>query len=241
MDMPVLPPLSGRLEALDWAKIRSSLHARGYALTPVILTDMECQSIRSLYEHPVHFRSKVIMKRHGFGEGEYQYFSYPLPPMVTELRNALYEKLAPVAQAWAPHIGIDHAIPDQFEDFLPVCNGRGQLRPTPLILKYGPDDYNCLHQDLYGDVVFPIQAAIMLSAKGGDYQGGEFVLTEQRPRMQSRCHALSPALGEMIIFSTRYRPVQGVKRTYRVNMRHGVSPILSGERYTLGIIFHDAQ
>ncbi len=240
MDRPVSLALRERLDKLDWPAIRASLHRQGYAKTPAILTTAECETVRTLYDQPQRFRSKIIMQRHGFGEGEYQYFSYPLPPMVTGLRNRLYEGLAPVARDWAVHIGIDHSIPDRLEDFLTICHAHGQPRPTPLILKYGSGDYNRLHQDIYGDVVFPLQAAIILSDKHGDFTGGEFILTEQRPRMQSRCHSLSPELGEMIIFATRYRPAQGTRRTYRVNMRHGVSPVLTGNRYTLGIIFHDA-
>lgn len=229
-----------RVAALDWAAIATDLNAQGFAQTGTVLDADACRALAALYDDDRRFRSTVVMARHGFGRGEYRYFANPLPKQVVALRRALYPRLAPIAQAWADAIGITHPIPDRLDDFLTLCDAAGQTRPTPLILRYGPGDYNRLHQDLYGEVVFPIQVAIALSRPGTDFTGGEIVLTEQRPRMQSQAHVLTPRQGEAVIFTTRYRPVPGSRGTYRVNMRHGVATVRSGQRLTLGIIFHDA-
>ncbi|MCG8505161.1 MAG: 2OG-Fe(II) oxygenase [Sphingomonadales bacterium] len=229
-----------RVAALDWAAIATDLNAQGFAQTGTLLDADACRALAALYDDDRRFRSTVVMARHGFGRGEYKYFANPLPKQVAALRRALYPRLAPIAQAWADAIGITQPIPDRLDDFLTLCDAAGQTRPTPLILRYGPGDYNRLHQDLYGEVVFPIQVAIALSRPGEDFTGGEIVLTEQRPRMQSQAHVLTPAQGEAVIFTTRYRPVPGSRGTYRVNMRHGVATVRSGQRLTLGIIFHDA-
>jgi hypothetical protein len=194
-----------------------------------------------LYADARHFRSRVVMQRHGFGQGEYQYFSYPLPDIVAQLRATLYPRLVGVANAWNEAMGIDVRYPPKHADFLARCHEAGQQRPTPLLLQYGPGDYNCLHQDLYGEHVFPIQVAVLLSRPGEDFTGGEFVLTEQRPRMQSRPEVVPLRQGDAVVFAVHHRPVQGSRGFYRVNMRHGVSTLRSGHRHTLGIIFHDAQ
>ena len=229
-----------RVAALDWAAIATDLNAQGFAQTGTVLDPDACRAVAALYDDDRRFRSTVVMARHGFGRGEYRYFANPLPKEVAELRRAFYPWLAPIARSWADAIGIAHAIPERLDDFLALCHDAGQARPTPLILRYGPGDHNRLHQDLYGEVVFPIQVAIALRRPGADFTGGEIVLTEQRPRMQSQAHVLTPGQGEAVIFTTRYRPVQGSRGTYRVNMRHGVAEIRSGQRLTLGIIFHDA-
>jgi hypothetical protein len=225
---------------LDWGGIGAELDASGSALTPPLLNAAACRRLSGAYENDALFRSKVVMARHGFGRGEYKYFSYPLPDVVRELRAALYPHLAAVANRWEEMLGRPARFPAEHEAFIAMCHAAGQARPTPLLLKYGPGDYNCLHQDLYGEQVFPLQAAFLLSRPGEDFTGGEFVLTEQRPRMQSRVDVPALKQGQAVIFAVNERPVRGAKGGYRVKMRHGVSRLRSGERYTMGIIFHDA-
>ena len=200
----------------------------------------ECREIAELYENDRHFRSRVVMARHGFGRGEYKYFDYPLPDLVAELRTSLYSRLAPLANRWNDLLRIDVRYPSEHEEFVTRCHEAGQVRPTPLLLQYGAGDYNCLHQDLYGEHVFPFQAAFLLAEPEKDFTGGEFVLTEQRPRMQSRAEVVPLRQGDGVIFAVHHRPVEGTRGTYRVNLRHGVSRIRSGRRHTLGVIFHDA-
>ena len=226
--------------ALDWREIDIDLDARGAAVVPGLLTAAQCAAMTACYARPDAFRGRVVMARHGYGRGEYQYFNYPLPDLVQDLRTALYPRLAPIADRWHAAMGIDRRFPHDHADFLARCHAAGQARPTPLLLKYGPDDYNCLHQDLYGEHVFPLQVAVLLSRPGDDFTGGEFVLTEQRPRLQSRAEVVPLNRGDAVIFAVRHRPVRGTRGVYRVNLRHGVSRLRSGERYTLGIIFHDA-
>jgi hypothetical protein len=208
---------------------------------PKILTAEECQSLRALYQDPSVFRSRVVMGRHGFGRGEYQYFKYPLPPMIADLRTALYPRLAPIANTWNEAMRIDIRYPQGHAEFLERCHAAAQTRPTPLLLQYGAGDYNCLHQDLYGEHVFPIQAAILLSNPETDFTGGEFVLAEQRPRMQSRPEVVPLRQGDAVAFAVHHRPVKGTRGVYRVKLRHGVSRLRSGQRHTVGIIFHDAK
>ncbi len=225
---------------LDWQVIGDDLHARGCALVERLLAPTECRALAALYADDQQFRSRVVMERHGFGRGEYRYFTYPLPDIVAGLRAAFYPQLVPIANQWNAAMGIDVRFPDAHADFLARCHAAGQVRPTPLLLQYRADDYNCLHQDLYGEHVFPLQIAILLSAPGDDFTGGEFVLTEQRPRMQSRVEVVPLQQGDAVIFAVHHRPVQGTRGAYRVNLRHGVSRIRSGQRHTLGVIFHDA-
>lgn len=222
----------------DWSATEQALDTQGWAVLPRLFDPSECDAITALYDEPAHFRSQVVMARHGFGRGEYRYFAYPLPDPVQALRTALYPRLAPIANRWHDRIGLERRFPDNYAQYIVDCHAAGQVRPTPLLLRYGPGDYNCLHQDLYGAHVFPLQAAVLLSR---DFEGGEFVLTEQRPRMQSRVSVVPLAQGDAAVFAVSQRPVRGNKGDYRVNMRHGVSPIRSGSRYTLGIIFHDAH
>ncbi|MGA1858089.1 2OG-Fe(II) oxygenase [Azospirillum sp. 11R-A] len=228
------------LEDLDWTRIGAELESVGHAVMGPLLDGESCKALAGLYGQDAPFRSRVVMERHGFGKGEYKYFSHPLPEPIVALRAPLYRRLAPVANRWAAAMGLDTRYPAEHAGFLERCHAAGQTRPTPLLLKYGPGDYNCLHQDLYGETVFPLQVAILLSAPGTDFTGGEFVLTEQRPRMQSRTTVVPLGLGEAVIFAVDQRPVQGTRGTYRVRHRHGVSPVRSGARYTTGIIFHDA-
>ena len=235
------PSTITRVEALDWSAMGSGLDAQGCAVTGPLLTAKECAELAARYAEDKPFRSRVIMARHGFGRGEYKYFAYPLPGLIQELRTALYPRLAEIANRWNEAMGIAIRFPQAHEDFLKRCHEAGQPRPTPLLLQYGPGDYNCLHQDLYGEHVFPLQATVLLSQPGADFSGGEFVLTEQRPRMQSRAQVVPLRQGEGVIFPVHHRPVRGSRGTYQVNMRHGVSRLLSGQRQTLGIIFHDAQ
>ncbi|KWE89452.1 2OG-Fe(II) oxygenase [Burkholderia territorii] len=230
-----------RVDAIDWATVDVELDRYGCARIPGLLSASECDSLASLYPQDALYRSRVVMARHGFGRGEYKYFAYPLPALIAELRATLYPHLAPIANRWNQALGIDVRYPKEHRAFLDRCHAAGQTRPTPLILQYGPDDYNCLHQDLYGEHVFPLQIAILLSAPGRDFTGGEFVLTEQRPRMQSRGEVVPLTQGDAVIFAVHGRPVQGTRGVYRVNLRHGVSRIRSGHRHTIGIIFHDAQ
>ena len=217
------------------------LDSQGCALIETLLTAEECRQIAALYPEERLFRSTVHMARHGFGKGEYRYFRYPLPVRLTELRTSLYARLAPIANRWNETMGIERRYPAEHEDYIAECHAAGQQRPTPLLLQYGPGDYNCLHQDLYGDLVFPIQVAVLLSEPGRDFTGGEFVLTEQRPRMQSRAEVVPLRQGDAVAFAVNQRPVQGSRGSYRVTMRHGVSRLRSGRRHTLGIIFHDAS
>lgn len=230
-----------RIAALNWKCIAANLDSDAYAVLSSILTPKECVELAAAYDADERFRSRVVMARHSFGRGEYKYFSYPLPEMVARLREALYPHLAGIANRWNETMGIDVRFPDGHAAFLDRCHRAGQTRPTPLLLQYGADDYNCLHQDLYGEHVFPLQAAILLSSPGRDFTGGEFVLTEQRPRMQSRAEVVPLAQGDGVIFPVRQRPVQGTRGSYRVNLRHGVSRVRAGQRHTLGIIFHDAE
>ena len=239
---PIIGDLPARIAGLDWDGITSTLGSHGAAATGPFLTTAECADLRGLYDAPeqTRFRSHIVMARHGFGRGEYKYFGAPLPAFVQGLRTALYPRLAPIANAWAATLGQTARYPANLDAFLGRCHAAGQTRPTPLLLKYGPGDYNCLHQDLYGDHVFPLQVAFLLSAPGEDFDGGEFVVVEQRPRMQSRAEVIALAQGEGVVFAVHHRPMQGAKGTYRVTLRHGVSRIRAGTRSTLGIIFHDA-
>ena len=221
---------------IDWDAVRAQLGQYGCATVPGLLPVDQCAALQGLYGNNGHFRSRVLMARHGFGQGEYQYFAYPLPPLVEQLRTVLYPPLARIANDW-----FDGGYPAEHADYLARCHAAGQQRPTPLLLQYGEGEYNCLHQDLYGELVFPFQAAVLLSQPGRDFDGGEFVLTEQRPRMQSRVEVVPLGQGDMVIFPVSRRPVQGRRGTYQVQMRHGVSRIRHGHRHTLGIIFHDAQ
>jgi hypothetical protein len=237
----VLATIGERVAALDWAALAADLDAHGCATTGAVLTPGECTTLTATYTRDELFRSRVVMARHGFGRGEYKYFAYPLPAAIAELRTALYPPLAETANRWNEAMGTAVRYPRDHDAFLKRCREAGQAKPTPLLLEYGPGDYNCLHQDLYGEHVFPLQVAFLLSRPGDDFTGGEFVLTEQRPRMQSRAEVVPLRQGEGVIFPVHHRPVQGTRGTYRVTMRHGVSRIRSGERHTLGVIFHDAK
>ncbi len=230
-----------RVRTIDWERVSHDLDAQGSAVLEHLLSPDECQALAGLYPEDSIFRSRVVMARHGFGRGEYKYFSYPLPDIIAELRAALYPRLAPIANRWNTAMGLDVRYPEKHADFIQRCHDAGQLKPTPLLLQYGPGDYNCLHQDLYGEHVFPIQVAILLSEPARDFTGGEFVLTEQRPRMQSRPEVVPLRQGDAVAFAAHHRPVQGTRGTYRVNLRHGVSRLRSGRRHTVGVIFHDAQ
>lgn len=210
-------------------------------MLPNLLDATTCRRLTELYAEEEHFRSHIIMARHGFGKGEYRYFRYPLPDPIATMRTALYARLAPIANGWNERMGIKTQYPAEHHEFLEMCHQAGQQRPTPLLLQYGAGDYNCLHQDLYGDIAFPIQVAILLSKPEEDFTGGEFVLTEQRPRMQSRAEVVPLKRGDAVAFAVHHRPVQGTRGSYRVNMRHGVSTVRSGHRHTVGIIFHDAR
>lgn len=233
--------LTGRLGAIDWKQIVAGLNADGHMVTGPLLTAAECNELVALYAQDDTFRSRVVMARHGFGLGEYKYFSYPLPDLVASLREELYGPLVVIANAWQEAMRFDARFPNDHAAFLERCHRAGQTRPTPLLLQYGSGDYNCLHQDLYGEHVFPLQVAFLLSVPGRDFDGGEFVLTEQRPRMQSRPTVVSLQQGSAVMFAVNERPVQGKRGSYRVKMRHGVSRLHSGHRHTLGIIFHDAS
>jgi hypothetical protein len=239
-DAAHFPTLADRIAALPWPDLARDLDTHGAALIPGLLSPEQCEAVAGQYDTDALFRSRVVMSRHGFGRGEYRYFAYPLPERVAELRGAFYPPLAAIANRWNEQMGIAVRYPPGHADFLARCHADGQTRPTPLLLRYGPDDYNCLHQDLYGEHVFPLQAAVLLSEPGRDFTGGEFVLTEQRPRMQSRAEVVPLTQGDAVIFPVHHRPVQGGRGTYRVNLRHGVSRLRSGRRHTLGVIFHDA-
>ena len=241
MPASIAKNVSDRIHALDWQRAAEELDAQGNAVLEGLLSASECQELSALYEKDELFRSRVIMARHGFGQGEYKYFEYPLPPILADIRATLYPKLAPVANRWNAAMGFSVRYPEDHAKFLHRCHDAGQTKPTPLLLKYEKGDYNCLHQDLYGEHVFPIQVAFVLSQSGKDFTGGEFILTEQRPRMQSRPEVVSLQQGDAVAFAVYHRPVAGTRGTYRVNMRHGVSRLRSGRRYTLGIIFHDAK
>jgi len=229
-----------RLARLDWKAIDASLWQQGYAKTAPLFTPEECEALIALYSKDRLFRSRIDMKRFRFGEGEYKYFTYPLPPLVQTIRKELYPHLAVIANAWAKALGQRDIFPLSHDKLLAFCRRNGQTKPTPLLLRYAAGDYNCLHQDLYGAVAFPLQLTAFLSRPDRDFSGGEFLLVEQRPRAQSRGEVLAPEQGEIVIFATRHRPVQGSRGYYRVNMRHGVSTVRSGSRFTLGVIFHDA-
>jgi hypothetical protein len=232
--------VTGWERAIDWASVTAALDADGYATTGQVLDAAACAALIACYDDAARFRSRVVMARHGYGSGEYQYFAAPLPDPVAALRTALYARLAPLANDWNAAIGLPVRYPAAHAAFLERCHAAGQTRPTPLLLRYAAGDYNCLHQDLYGEHVFPLQVAFLLSEPGTDFTGGEFVLTEQRPRMQSRAQVVTLARGEGVIFAVHHRPVRGARGVYRVNLRHGVSRLRSGTRHTLGVIFHDA-
>ena len=229
-----------RIAAIDWSAVSADLDAQGWAVMPKLLSANECGSVAARYDQEAEFRSHIVMAQHGFGRGEYKYFAYPLPSLVEGLRTDLYPHLAPIANRWHETMGMDVRFPDNHAAFIARCHAAGQTRPTPLLLQYGEDDYNALHQDLYGEHVFPLQIAVLLSEPGEDFEGGEFVLTEQRPRMQSRAMVVPFRQGDAVVFAVNSRPVQGARGSYRVKLRHGVSKLRSGHRHTLGIIFHDA-
>ncbi len=233
--------VEARVAAYDWKALASELDSYGCAVLPKLLTPEDCHDIAALYRDESHFRSHIIMARHGFGKGEYRYFNYPLPDLVGGIRTVLYPRFAGVANDWNERMGMAQRFPADHASYLQQCHDAGQARPTPLLLQYVASDFNCLHQDLYGDLWFPIQVAILLSEPGRDFAGGEFVLTEQRPRMQSRVEVVPMRQGDAVAFAVNNRPVQGTKGNYRVNLRHGVSRIRSGMRHAVGIIFHDAR
>ena len=230
-----------RAAVVDWQQVAASLDERGYATTAALLTTEQCRSLAALYDSEEAFRSRVVMQRHGFGSGEYKYLRYPLPDIVEALRQAIYPQLAPIANRWRERLREEGRFPAALGAYLKECHAAGQERPTPLILKYEAGDYNCLHQDLYGDHAFPLQLTVLLSDPGADFTGGEFALVEQRPRRQSKVEVVPLRQGEAVIFAVHHRPVAGTRGIYRVNQRHGVSRVRSGERYTLGIIFHDGR
>lgn len=229
------------VHGIDWPRCADDLDRYGAVRIPRLLQADECHAMTALYEDDDRFRSRVVMARHGFGSGEYKYFAYPLPAVIQQLRSAFYPTLAEIANRWNQAMGIDVHYPPMHAEYLKRCHAAGQLRPTPLLLRYGAGDYNCLHQDLYGEHVFPLQMAVLLSQPGKDFTGGEFVLTEQRPRMQSRAEVVPLEQGDAVIFAVHHRPMHGTRGVYRVMMRHGVSRIRAGHRHTLGIIFHDAE
>jgi hypothetical protein len=233
--------IATRLAALDWAGIHASLWEEGSALAPAMLTADECATLIHMYSSQSAFRSHIIMARYRFGRGDYKYFNYPLPPIVQDLREHSYPYLAPVANEWEKVLGISDSFPEKHSTFLAMCKKHGQTRATPLLLHYEAGDFNCLHQDLYGAVAFPLQLTCFLSRPGVDYEGGEFVLVEQQPRAQSKPQVITPKQGHIMIFATRYRPVKGSRGYYRTNLRHGVSRIKRGTRFTLGVIYHDAE
>ncbi len=235
------PAIAERVAALDWERIAADLDQNGCAATGTALNADECDALIAMYEKRERFRSRIVKASHGFGRGEYKYFAYPLPETIAGLRDALYPRLATIANRWNASLGIDARYPEDHAAFIERCHRAGQTRPTPLLLRYSEGDYNRLHQDLYGAIAFPLQAAILLSAPGHDFTGGEFVIVEQRPRMQSRAEVVALGRGEGVIFATHHRPVRGARGFYRVNLRHGMSRLHAGHRLMLGIIFHDAQ
>jgi hypothetical protein len=228
------------LPSIDWARVEHDLDAQGQAVLPGLLEVVQCEALAAMYPDRNRFRSRVVMERHGFGRGEYQYFAYPLPEPLASLRPVLYARLQSIANRWNHTMGVDVSYPADHTAFLERCHAAGQVRPTPLLLQYGAGDYNCLHQDLYGEHVFPLQVAVLLSAPGTDFTGGEFVMTEQRPRMQSRPMVVPLGQGDAVVMAVHHRPVQGTRGPYRVQLRHGVSEVRSGHRHTVGLIFHDA-
>ena len=232
--------LGERINGIDWHQVDTELDAQGAAVIEHLLAPAECAALAALYPHDNLFRSRVVMAQHGFGRGEYRYFCYPLPRLIADFREALYPRLAPIANRWHEAMGLPVRFPDRHAEFIARCHAAGQRRPTPLLLQYGAGDYNCLHQDLYGAHVFPLQVVLLLSEPGRDFEGGEFVLTEQRPRMQSRPLVLPLRQGDAAVIAVHHRPVQGTRGMYRVNLRHGVSRVRTGQRHTAGIIFHDA-
>ncbi len=229
-----------RVDRIDTTALETDLEAQGWSVMPDVLTSPQCDGIADMYGKDDRFRSRVVMARHGFGRGEYRYFAYPLPSLIQRLRTRLYPRLVPVANRWHERMGMDVRFPDSHEEFIARCAAAGQTRPTPLLLQYGAGDYNCLHQDLYGEHVFPLQVAVLLSEPRSDFSGGEFVLTEQRPRMQTRAAVVPLTKGDAVVFAVNSRPVRGTRGDYRVKLRHGVSRVTDGHRHTLGIIFHDA-
>jgi hypothetical protein len=232
--------INSRIAAADWPAVTESMHEKGYAVVPNLLLQNECEELKSNYSNAARYRKTIVMERYRFGLGEYKYFNYPLPSLIQTIREEIYPHLAPIANDWMRVLGMEEKFPDSLPDLLARCQSNNQLKPTPLILKYGPGGHNTLHQDLYGDVYFPIQIVLFLSEPETDYTGGEFVLTQQTPRAQSKAIVLKPRQGDMLIFTTNFRPVKGSNGYYRANMKHGVSEVHTGERYTLGIIFHDA-
>jgi hypothetical protein len=238
---PTEQTVGERVRTIDWPRVGQDLDARGSAILERLISPEECQLLAKLYPNDAMFRSRVIMARHGFGRGEYKYFTYPLPGIIARLRTELYPRLAPTANRWSEAMRLGQRYPAEHADFLARCHEAGQRKPTPLLLQYQADDFNCLHQDVYGEHVFPLQVTILLSEPGRDFTGGEFVMTEQRPRMQSRAEVVPLSQGDAVVFAVHHRPVQGTRGVYRVNLRHGVSRIRSGHRHTVGIIFHDAQ
>ena len=242
--LPVRPSradVATKIAARDWPSITDQINSRSYGVLKSLLTQSQCTTLAEYYRTDSSFRSRVVMANHGFGRGEYQYFAYPLPPLVAELRTALYPRLAKIANSWSETLNSDVHYPAAHQDFLEQCHNAGQTKPTPLLLQYEAGDFNCLHQDLYGEHVFPLQVVFLLSTPGAAFSGGEFVLTEQRPRMQSRVEVVPLDRGDGVVFPVNYRPAQGKRGAYRVNVRHGVSRLHSGHRQTLGVIFHDAQ
>ncbi len=238
--LPDARSVDERVGSVDWVRVSEDLDAQGCAVVERLLTPAECRDLAALYAREELFRSRVVMGRHGFGRGEYRYFAHPLPELVAALRAGVYPHLVPVANRWSTAMGLEVQYPEEHARFVERCHAAGQLRPTPLLLQYGEGDYNCLHQDVYGEHVFPLQVAILLSEPGRDFTGGEFVMTEQRPRMQSRPMVLPLRQGDAAVFAVQHRPVQGTRGVYRVNLRHGVSRVRSGRRHTVGVIFHDA-
>jgi uncharacterized protein len=240
---PIASPytMAERLRAIDWEQVSHDLDAQGNAKVERLLSREECQRLAALYPHDELFRSRVVMARHGFGRGEYQYLKYPLPELIAALRTTIYPYLVPIANRWNTAMGIQIRYPAKHAEFIVRCHRAGQTKPTPLLLQYGMDDYNCLHQDLYGEHVFPLQLTILLSEPQKDFTGGEFVMTEQRPRMQSRPEVVPLQQGDAVVFAVHHRPVRGTRDIYRVSLKHGVSRVRSGHRHTLGVIFHDAQ
>lgn len=229
-----------QLKSIDWQIVAEKMHKKGYAILPKLISDGQCKALINLYDEPIGYRKTVVMERYRFGLGEYKYFDYPLPQTIQALRESIYPKLAPIANLWMKVLKINKQFPKTLKELHQQCQGNNQLKPTPLILKYGKGGFNTLHQDLYGEVYFPIQTVLFLNQSGIDYDGGEFVLTQQTPRAQSKAIVLKPKKGDMLIFTTNFRPIKGAKGYYRANMKHGVSELHSGERHTLGIIFHDA-
>jgi hypothetical protein len=235
-----MEPIEEKIGTINWQTVEEEMHKKGYTIVPKLISDEQCESLINLYDEPIGYRKTVVMERYRFGLGEYKYFDYPLPQTIQTLRDKIYPKLAPIANLWMKVLKIDKQFPNTLMELQQDCHNNNQLKPTPLILKYSKGGFNTLHQDLYGEVYFPIQTAVFLNEPDVDFEGGEFVLTQQTPRAQSKAIVLKPKKGDMLIFTTNFRPIKGAKGYYRVKMKHGVSELLSGERHTLGIIFHDA-